>query len=414
MLWPIGFAKDENRKTSFINDENGHRIAAGMLAGVMGKNADTIILDDPLSDKQVQSDTMRNAAHWQYTNEVRIRLNVPGESSIVAIGQRLHEDDFFGHFVQDDEDWDWLVIPMRYESDHPYQRMTSIGWRDWRTDDGELMCPERFPEDWVTNEEKKLLAYGAAGQLQQRPAPRGGGMFKREWFELVDAPPAEADRVRGWDKAATKDGGAYTAGILLSRTSKGAYYVEDVVRAQVSPAARYALLKQTAELDAAKYGYGAVEQCIEHEGGSAGKDAAWLETELLAGHTVHCERPTGDKETRARPFAAQCEAGNVRIVNGQWVQAWLDELSSFPTGRYKDQVDASSAAFMRLATSSARRYTGPLIASGEDSVDEHRPFTDDELQELPEFLRELVTESRLSAEDNRRARIWGRRDDDWD
>jgi predicted phage terminase large subunit-like protein len=55
-----------------------------------------------------------------------------------------------------------------------------------------------------------------------------------------------------------------------------------------------------------------------------------------------------DKETRARPFAAQCEAGNVHLVQGKWIEAYLNEVVEFPVGRYADQVDASSGAFGSL------------------------------------------------------------------
>lgn len=76
---------------------------------------------------------------------------------------------------------------------------------------------------------------------------------------------------------------------------------------------------------------------------------------LLAGFVVHAEPETGDKEARAAPFAARCEAGNVSLVRGTWNEAYLDELCVFPTGAFKDQVDASSGAFGRLV----RRHSSP-------------------------------------------------------
>jgi predicted phage terminase large subunit-like protein len=394
--WPLGFAKDQNLKQNFQNDDNGTRIAAGMTTGVMGANADRIIIDDPMDIEDTYSEVQSQAIFRHYDEEISRRLNSPGESAIVVCGQRVGHLDCFAHLLEETKDnWDHLVIPMRYESEHPWQRTTSIGWTDWRTEEGELMCPERFPEEYVQIEETKP---GAAGQLQQRPSPRGGGMLKREWFEIVGASPAQAERVRAWDKAATAGGGAYTAGVLVAR-AKGVFYIEHVVREQTSPAARYQLLQQIAELDSAKHGYGVVEQSIEEEGGSAGKDAAWLERNLLSGHTVNCTRPTGSKEVRAQPFAAQAEAGNVKIVRGEWNQAFLEELATFPTGKFKDQTDATSAAFMRLATKERGMYTGDLACSGEDPVEEHRRFDDEELEELPEHLKELITETRAGAED---------------
>jgi predicted phage terminase large subunit-like protein len=44
-------------------------------------------------------------------------------------------------------------------------------------------------------------------------------------------------------------------------------------------------------------------------------------------------------------LAAQCEHGLVKLVEGSWNQAFIDELCAFPNGVHDDQVDASSAAF---------------------------------------------------------------------
>jgi len=69
---------------------------------------------------------------------------------------------------------------------------------------------------------------------------------------------------------------------------------------------------------------------------------------LLAGFDVRFTPESGDKEQRALPVSAQAEAGNIKIVRGDWNDAFLDELCSFPTGTYKDQTDALSRAFSML------------------------------------------------------------------
>jgi predicted phage terminase large subunit-like protein len=60
-------------------------------------------------------------------------------------------------------------------------------------------------------------------------------------------------------------------------------------------------------------------------------------------------RPTGDKVTRARPFAAAAANGNVRLVRAPWLSDWLDEFSSFPeSANHDDQVDSAVGAFTFL------------------------------------------------------------------
>lgn len=170
------------------------------------------------------------------------------------------------------------------------------------------------------------------------------GMFKREWFEIVEAGPALGQRVRGWDKAGTEGGGDYSAGVKLCKTAEGVYFVESVIRGQWTSFKRNEVIRQTAEVD----GRGC-RVWVEQEPGSSGKESAEFTIRQLAGYVVHAERATGDKATRAMPFSAQCEAGNVKIVRGEWNRDFLDELTRFPGGKHDDMVDAAALAFNKLA-----------------------------------------------------------------
>lgn len=194
----------------------------------------------------------------------------------------------------------------------------------------------------------------------------------------------------------TQGGGAYSAGVRMCLGSDGVFYVEDVRRAQLSPARRNALIRQTAETDADQYD-NTVEIWVEQEPGSGGKESGIISVKQLRGFPVYLDRVTGDKVSRAIPMAAQAEAGNVKLVRGPWNVAYLDELESFPNGTYKDQVDGSSGAFNKLAaTRSSVLDDDELLASGDpaERAEESRRFTSAEIEELPAFLRELITETR--------------------
>lgn len=184
-----------------------------------------------------------------------------------------------------------------------------------------------------------LASSNSAGQLQQRPAPEGGGLFKREWFKFVDAAPVTARRVRGWDTAGTELGGDWTVGVKISEID-GLFYVEDVVRGQYGPAGVDALILQITKMD----GIGCAQR-EEREGGSAGKAVTGARARTLVGYDYAEVSISGDKVTRAKPFRAQVEAGNVALVRGTWNEEYIRELSIFPSGKHDDQVDASSAAF---------------------------------------------------------------------
>lgn len=88
---------------------------------------------------------------------------------------------------------------------------------------------------------------------------------------------------------------------------------------------------------------------IEQEPGSGGKESAESTVRNLSGFSVFVERPTGDKVYRADPFSVQVNHGNVRLLRGDWTHEFIEELRFFPAGTYKDQVDAASGAFNKLA-----------------------------------------------------------------
>tara|TARA_Y100000310_G_C20618424_1_gene781918 strand:+ start:210 stop:1460 length:1251 start_codon:yes stop_codon:yes gene_type:complete len=179
-------------------------------------------------------------------------------------------------------------------------------------------------------------------------ARRSGGIFAREWFEIVAAAPAQARRVRYWDLAATEVGQGtdpdWTAGAEMSVTSDGVYYLEDVLRRRATPRAVEALVKQTAEVDGTS-----VPIVMEEEPGASGKSLVdYYRRKVIPGFNFHGRRQTGSKEVRAAPLSSQAEAGNVKLVRGPWVGDFLDEAELFPEGEHDDMVDAASGAFAEL------------------------------------------------------------------
>jgi predicted phage terminase large subunit-like protein len=208
---------------------------------------------------------------------------------------------------------------------------------------GEALCPERYDLEALERKRREYGTYKFEALYQQRPLPAAGALFQETWFDVVDSAPANASRVRYWDKAATEGGGSYSCGVLMARSPEGVFFVEDVVRGQWSSGKRELIMLQTAKRDRERYGQ--VDIVVEKEGGSGGKDSVEWTTKNLAGFPVRFEPVRGSKESRAQPFSAQCEFGNVKLVHGRWNRDYLDELTLFPFGTHDDQVDASTGAF---------------------------------------------------------------------
>jgi predicted phage terminase large subunit-like protein len=246
---------------------------------------------------------------------------------------RWHEDDLVGRILNgpDASQWTVLTLPALAEENDPLGRAA-----------GEALCPDRFDETALEANRVILGDYVFSALYQQNPTPHEGRMFPRELVQIVDAVPANHHPVRFWDKAGSKQGD-WTAGVKLSLCD-GLVYVEHVERCRLEALERRQRMRITAELDGPN-----IPVWIEQEPGSGGKDSAGDDVRVLVGFNAHAEPASGDKVVRAMPLAAQWQAGNVRIVRGDWNTEYLSEMERFPHGKYDDQVDASSGAFNKVA-----------------------------------------------------------------
>jgi len=186
-------------------------------------------------------------------------------------------------------------------------------------------------------------------------------MFRPEWFnQTVRTAPYNARRVFAIDRAATQDGGCYTAGVLLARDSEGKCYVEDVMHGQWEPDERNNKILSYALKYRRMYGPKHVPLIlIEAEGGASGKDAFKTLSRKLAGFRVRETHVTGSKDVRAEGWADYLSGGNVWLVDGDgsvgWdVQGFIEEHVRFRPepgkrlGGHKDRVDASTLAYNYL------------------------------------------------------------------
>lgn len=164
---------------------------------------------------------------------------------------------------------------------------------------------------------------------------------------------------RGWDLAATsedEDGDpAYTAGVLIGKRKNGRYIVADVINKRLAASDVRKLIKMTAQADRAKYGR--VIQRLPQDPGQAGKEQAQSYVKMLAGFLVKTIGESGSKESRAEPFAAQWQAGNVDVLIAEWNEMYFNQLESFPESKFKDMVDGSSSSFNEIENGAT--YSAP-------------------------------------------------------
>lgn len=340
-LWPeVNLTRQG--ETSFENSSTGFREGV-TFAAVTGKRGDRVLIDDPHSLRGAESETERNRATREFLEGGLNRTNDAEKSAMVIVMQRLHEDDLTGVLLARDLGFVHLCIPMEFEPAN--KCVTALGWSDPRSAEGELMDPVRFPRTAVERQ-KKAGEYSWAGQYQQSPHPREGGLFKVELIDIVDHVPPGGDTVAGWDIASTKrKSSPYTVRVLMTRI-EGDIYIRHVKRKHTNPTELMAMVRDTSKDD--RNYHPEVLISLPQDPGAAGKVVKWSFGDLLIGYNYQVTSETGDKETRAIPFAAHVGNGRVHLVRGEWNTEYIEELRSFPSGSLKDQVDASSRAFGEL------------------------------------------------------------------
>jgi len=371
-LPPVELAQDARSVQSWTLAKpfRGGVRAAGVGGGLTGEGGHLIVIDDPFKNREEAERETRREEIWDWWTDSVYTRREDG-AAIVIPQTRWHVDGLSGRLLKKmAEDpladrWVVLSLPALWEAaavpeeknfeQFQREKMKEGVWIDFEDPlgrrPGEALWPDKHDEEELTQIRANMGPYGFESLYQQQPYLKAGNLFKREYFGIVDEPPKPdeiSELVRYWDKAATKDAGAFTAGLLMARTVSGFYYVLHVARGQWSPGQRDAEMVKIANQDREEWGY--VVQWHEQEPGGSGRDSAEATNDVLseAGHEAHFQTATGDKVERAGPWSSKAEAGKVRVLRAGWTEAYIDEHISFPKGKYKDQVDGSSGGFGRL------------------------------------------------------------------
>jgi predicted phage terminase large subunit-like protein len=322
----------------FVGTEGYFRNST-VLGQITGEALDICVIDDPIKGRAEANSLLVRDKVWMWlTDDVFSRFSEQG--ALLMIMTRWHLDDPAGRLIEHFGDRVTIArYPAIAEQDEVHRKT------------GEPLFPELKSLEFL-EQRRKLMTLGSWQALyQQSPILVGGGMFPIDKIEMLPERPASADvmsAARYWDKAGTSEGGAYTAGVLMLRMRDGTFVVVDVRRGQWSAIDRERVIKQTVMIDHEMYPM--TKFYVEQEPGSGGKESAESTIRMLAGYTVEADRVSGSKEVRADPFAAQWQAGNVRLVAAPWNKTYLDEFETAPVSKYMDQVDASTGAFNKIAS----------------------------------------------------------------
>ena len=363
--WPIALTKAA--EDYFENDKLGFRQAAP-AASVTGLRGDRVLIDDPINSEDVNRDGVMQARENWFRETIRNRLNDPEKSAIVVIMQRLHARDTSGIIIDDKFGFKHLCLPMEFESGRRCV-VTVDGdevFRDPRKNDGDLLFPDRFTRQYVDDEKVRLGEFGFAGQMQQRPVPRGGATFRRSYFgqRWHELPEMKFRRIYVDTAQKIKQQNDFTVFECWGvGKPDGRAYLCDLLRGKwESPELlKVARLFWRKHQDLNRLVYGALrEMKIEDKSSGTG-----LIQQLRRGDPQRGEPPIPvkeiprtaghDKVSRALDVAPYCEAGLVVLpAEAPWLAEFELELFSFPKAAHDDQIDPFCDAIADLCGGPAR------------------------------------------------------------
>jgi len=321
-----------------LSGYSGGIMARGVGSPPTGVGFKGILIDDPIRRREdAESEVYREKVWDWFTDDLMTRLEPAGWLAIVMT--LWHHDDIGARSVAS-EPGKYFVAKLRAiaEADDPLGRQA-----------GEALWPARYPLDSLERIRATMTRedgeYGWQALYQQNPTAKVGMFFDVSKIEIVDAVPVNLRSCRAWDIAASRGKGDSSAGCKMEGPDKeGVWYMTDCESGQWDSAERDRRMRMTAEFD----GRG-VRVRVPQDPGAAGKSLAENFVRLLAGFTVVSALVSGDKETRASPLASQVNAGNVKMLRGEWNRRATEIMRQFPLGKHDDEVDGFADAFNDLA-----------------------------------------------------------------
>jgi len=366
--WPhVVLLDDANAKSAYQNNLMGVRQTTSVGGTVTGLGGTHLLLDDPHNVKDAESAAIREAAVEWFRESWATRANTSDTVRLV-IQQRVHQRDVAGYCI-DAGGWVHLNLPMQFEGKKAPP--TPKGWQDPREEFGATLWPARYSVEDALALKAELGEYAYAGQFQQQPTPRGGGMFKREWFRFwydpelgTPAPMEIQDEAGEWVTLQQKplppvslQEAAQSWDLSFKGGPKADFVVGQVWAVAEKNRGERFLLDQ----ERGRWDFPATLSAMRRLSVRFPTYTKWVE-EKANGSAVIATlaneipgiipvQPQGGKESRAAAVAGLVESGSVYLPHPDqfpWVKDLLEELATFPRGVNDDQVDAMTQALMKM------------------------------------------------------------------
>ena len=409
-LWGHRVKVDLQGNAKISNHKKGWKLASSVGGVGTGERGDRILLDDPHNVKEGESDIVRGETVRWFREAMQNRLNDQDAGVIVVIMQRVHEDDVSGAILSTGMEYCHLLIQMEYDpafafDDDGTVKSNAIGWVDPRLDEDDLdgcnglpAWPARFPAHVIAGLKRDLGPYAWHAQYEQAPAPRGGGIFKTDWWQLW-APkdgkfPVFEYIIASLDSAFTEDqqndpSGLTVWGIFLNSEGRRRIMLVNAWRKHLQfSGPRVQPLKnenQRTYLERVQPEWGLVEW-VAHTCGRFKVDKLLIEAKASGisaaqelrnrygrqDWSIHLCATKGDKVARALAVQATFAQGLIYAPSRDWADLVIEEMGVFPKGKYKDLTDSATQAIKHLRDNGMAE-TDDEFAFAENQRATHKP-----------------------------------------
>jgi len=395
-LWGDKFVLEKEGEIKITNNQTGSKFASSVKGIGTGERGDRVVIDDPHDVHKSESDVVRTDTVRWFRETITDRLNNLDDSAIIIIMQRVHQADISGFILEAGWPYCHLMVPMEFEAGRePYN---PLGWVDPRTEEGDLAWPERFSPEAVAKIEQEKGSFAYAGQYQQRPAPRSGGIIKREHWRPYTSDtcgkfgvpwpllPVMSYTVLSIDTAQTeKKQNDPSAGVVVGSckdvwgnrrvvlmwawTERMELY--DLIRKIEETCKKFKVNRVLVEDKASGH---PVAQELRRRGRTISELLSHNpKTQDRADFGVQLMAPEGDKLARAYAVQNIFESGLILapaestgggdFLYKEWAEKTITQLAEIPKGQHDDLADAMTQALIHL------RKLGLITLPDEDEVD---------------------------------------------
>ena len=327
-FWKMKLKKDAQGKKKWFNEKGGGVYATasggaitGFGAGVSDSNtfSGAIIIDDPLKPDDAISEVKRKSVNERYNSTIRSRVN-DSNTPIIVIMQRLHEEDLSGFLLSggSGEEWEHLCLPALDENNKP-------------------LYPEKHSFEEL-EQIRQANRYNFAGQYMQQPAPEEGGEWRKEWFQIIDKKEVPINSLK-WelfiDGAYTKNTANDPTGFQIGAKWGNNYVIYSSIDKYLEMPELLKFIPNHIEASDVKVHLTLVEPK------ASGKSLQQMikSTTGLSIAEIKTDFVNNSKIENARTCSSFIEGGRVYLIKGNWNEAFLTQVGTFPNAKHDEHID---------------------------------------------------------------------------